>query len=217
MVYGYIRVSTDHQNVENQRFEILDFCKKQAIFVDSWIEEIVSGSVEPKKRELGKLLSGVQKGDLVICSELSRLGRSLFMIMSILNVIMEKGARVWTIKDGYRLGDDIQSKVLAFAFALSAEIERNLISQRTKEALERKKAEGAKLGRPRGAQSRRSKLDGAELAVSVMLMAGTNVNKMAKLYGIHRNTILRFIAAHSLDSKNNIEKVRRECVSYLEE
>ncbi len=80
------------------------------------------------------MLKKVEKGDVIICSELSRLGRNLFMIMEILNICMTKECKVWTIKDNYRLGDDIQSKVLAFAFGLSAEIERNLISQRTKEA-----------------------------------------------------------------------------------
>ena len=209
MVYGYIRVSTDKQTVENQRFEIEEFCRRQGIKIDSWIEETISGTVELGRRELGTLLSRVQKDDLIICSELSRLGRSLFMIMSILNLLMEKGARVWTIKDNYRLGDDIQSKVLAFAFGLSAEIERNLISQRTKEALERRKAEGIKLGRPRGKRSLRSKLDGAELAVSVMLLGGTNINQMAKLYGTHRNTVIRFISKRNLDSKKNLERVRK--------
>lgn len=209
MTYGYIRVSTDKQTVENQRFEIQEFCNKNQLKVDSWIEETISGSVEPSRRELGTLLSLVKKDDLIICSELSRLGRSLFMIMSILNLLMEKGVRVWTIKDNYRLGDDIQSKVLAFAFGLSAEIERNLISQRTKEALERKKSEGIKLGRPLGAQNQHSKLDGAELAVSLMLLAGTNINKIAKLYGTHRSTVKRFIIKRNLNNQENLEKVKK--------
>ena len=135
MIYGYIRVSTDHQTVENQRFEINRFCEKNAIHVDDWIEETISGSKNYTKRLLGRLLRKVHKDDIIICTELSRLGRSLFMIMEILNLCMSRECRVWTIKDNYRLGDDIQSKVLAFAFGLSAEIERNLISQRTKEAL----------------------------------------------------------------------------------
>lgn len=92
MVYGYIRVSTDRQTVENQRFEILRFCKKNSLEVGAWIEETISGTLTPDKRELGRLLSHIRKDDLIICSELSRLGRSLFMIMSILNLIMEKGA-----------------------------------------------------------------------------------------------------------------------------
>ena len=177
MTYGYIRVSTDRQTVENQRFEILNFCGKQGLAVDAWIEETISGTVEVGRRELGKLLEKVGTGDLIVCSELSRLGRSLFMIMSVLNLLMEKGARVWTVKDGYRLGDDIQSKVLAFAFGLSAEIERNLISQRTREALAMRKKKGIVLGRPKGRTSGRSVLDGAELAVSVMLLAGTSMSQ----------------------------------------
>ena len=121
-----------------------------AIFIRGWIEETISGTKNYNKRELGKLLKRVQKDDLIICAELSRLGRNLFMIMEILNICMTKECRVWTIKDNYRLGEGIQSKVLAFAFGLTAEIERNLISQRTKEALARKRAEGVVLGRPKG-------------------------------------------------------------------
>ena len=135
MIYGYIRVSSDKQTVENQRFEINNFCKQNNLSIDGWIEETISGTKAYNKRELGKLLKRVNKDDLIMCAELSRLGRNLFMIMEILNICMTKECRVWTIKDNYRLGDDIQSKVLAFAFGLSAEIERNLISQRTKEAL----------------------------------------------------------------------------------
>ncbi len=206
MTYGYIRVSTDRQTVENQRFEIVEFAKRNSLNIDSWIEETVSGTIRPENRELGRLLDSIQKDDLIICSELSRLGCSLFMIMSILNKLMEKGARVWTIKDGYRLGDDIQSKVLAFAFGLSAEIERNLISQRTKEALERKKAEGQKLGRPKGSLGNTSKLDGAELGATIMLMQGISVNRMAKLYGVHRNTVKKFILAKRLDSVENFRR-----------
>ena len=207
MIYGYIRVSTDKQTVENQRFEILEFAKRNSLILDSWIEETVSGTIRPENRALGKLLDSIQKDDLIICSELSRLGRSLFMIMSILNKLMEKGARIWTIKDGYRLGDDIQSKVLAFAFGLSAEIERNLISQRTKEALERKKAEGQKLGRPKGSTTETSKLDGAEIGATIMLMQGISVNQMAKLYGVHRNTVKKFITSKKLGSRENIERM----------
>lgn len=153
MIYGYIRVSSDKQTVENQRFEINNFCERENLKIDGWIEETISGTKSYSKRELGKLLKQIQKDDLIICAELSRLGRNLFMIMEILNLCMSKECRVWTIKDNYRLGEDIQSKVLAFAFGLSAEIERNLISQRTKEALLRKKAEGVILGRPKGKKS----------------------------------------------------------------
>lgn len=157
-VYGYIRVSSDKQTVENQRYEVTNFAEREGIAIDGWIDEVISGTKNYRKRELGKLLRRVREGDTIICSELSRLGRSLFMIMEILSLCMERGCRVWTVKEGYRLGDDIQSKVLAFAFGLSAEIERNLISQRTKEALARKRAEGVRLGRPVGSRNEVYKL-----------------------------------------------------------
>lgn len=160
MIYGYIRVSTDKQTVENQRFEIDNYCKERNLIVGSWIEETISGTKKIDERKLGKLLSKVKKDDIIICAELSRLGRNMFMIMSILNYCMENEIKVWTIKDGYKLGDDLTSKVLAFAFGLSAEIERNLISQRTKEALARKKVEGVQLGRPKGRKSSYYKLTG---------------------------------------------------------
>lgn len=195
MIYGYIRVSSDKQTVENQRFEIKNFCKRKDIAIDDWIAETISGTKAYNKRELGKLLKHVQKGDLIICAELSRLGRNLFMIMEILNICMTKECRVWTIKDGYRLGDDIQSKVLAFAFGLSAEIERNLISQRTKEALARKKAEGVILGRPKGRASapEKYKLYKKINLIRELLAAGVSKRKIAKICKADRNTLDRFI------------------------
>ncbi|MBQ8422533.1 MAG: master DNA invertase Mpi family serine-type recombinase [Bacteroidales bacterium] len=195
MTYGYIRVSSDKQTVENQRFEINCFCSREKIHVDGWIEETISGTKNYSKRELGKLLRKVQKGDLIICAELSRLGRNLFMIMEILNICMSKECRVWTIKDNYRLGEDIQSKVLAFAFGLSAEIERNLISQRTKEALARKKAEGIVLGRPKGRKTdeKRYKLYPKKNLISELLKAGMSKRKIAKICKVDRNTLCRFV------------------------
>lgn len=195
MIYGYIRVSSDKQTVENQRFEISNFCKRENIKIDGWIEETISGTKAYDKRQLGKLLNKVQEDDLIICAELSRLGRNLFMIMEILNICMTKECRVWTIKDNYRLGDDIQSKVLAFAFGLSAEIERNLISQRTKEALARKKAEGVVLGRPKGKKSspEKYKLSGRETLIRELLAVGVSKRKIAKICKVDRNTLARFI------------------------
>ena len=162
MIYGYIRVSTDKQTLENQRYDINQFCDRNIFVIDKWIEETISGSKKLEERKLGKLLKKMKRDDILICSELSRLGRNLLMIMGILNECMNRDIQVWTIKDNYRLGSDINSKVLAFAFGLSAEIERNLISQRTKEALARKKAEGVILGRPKGRKSTKTKLTGQE-------------------------------------------------------
>ena len=193
MIYGYIRVSSDKQTVENQRFEINNFCTKEALAIDGWIEETISGTKSYNKRELGKLLRRVRKDDLIICAELSRLGRNLFMIMEILNICMSKECRVWTIKDNYRLGEDIQSKVLAFAFGLSAEIERNLISQRTKEALARKKAEGAKLGRVEGSRNHQHKLDDCGDKIQRMLKRGIPKAQIAKKLKVHRCTLYRYL------------------------
>ncbi|WP_024994946.1 master DNA invertase Mpi family serine-type recombinase [Phocaeicola paurosaccharolyticus] len=195
MIYGYIRVSSDKQTVENQRFEINNFCEKENLKIDGWIEETISGTKSYNKRELGRLLKRIQKEDLIISAELSRLGRNLFMIMEILNICMTKDCRVWTIKDNYRLGEDIQSKVLAFAFGLSAEIERNLISQRTKEALARKKSEGIILGRPKGKKNSpdKYKLSGKETLISELLSADVSKRKIAKICRVDRNTLARFI------------------------
>ena len=194
MVYGYIRVSSDKQTVENQRFEINKFCEKQNLSIDDWIEETISGTRNYTKRQLGNLLKKVAKDDIIICSELSRLGRNLFMIMEILNICMTKECRVWTIKDNYRLGDDIQSKVLAFAFGLSAEIERNLISQRTKEALARKKAEGVVLGRPKGSKNKVYKLDGKFEYILRCLSQGMSKTRLSRKLKVSRNTLYLFLA-----------------------
>ena len=195
MVYGYIRVSSDKQTVENQRFEINNFVAREKMRIDGWIEETISGTKSYSKRELGKLLNRVKKDDLIICAELSRLGRNLFMIMEILNICMTKECRVWTIKDNYRLGEDIQSKVLAFAFGLSAEIERNLISQRTKEALARKKSEGIVLGRPKGARTspEKFKLFSKRNLIKELLDAHASKRSIAKICKVDRNTLDRFI------------------------
>jgi len=192
MTYGYIRVSTDKQTVESQRFEIARFCKSQKLKIDKWISETISGTKDPEKRQLGGLLNGASEGDLIICSELSRLGRSFFMIMSILSDCMRRNIKIWTIRDGYRLGDDIQSKVLAFAFGLSAEIERNLISQRTKEALALCKAKGIKLGN-RQVKYKKVKLTGKEKQIRKMLREGKTKAEIARHFGVHRDTVAEFV------------------------
>lgn len=201
MIYGYIRVSSDHQTVENQRFEINRFCQAADIRIDGWIEETISGTTVPSKRRLGRLLQRVGAGDMIVCAELSRLGRSLFMIMEILSLCMQRQVQVWTVKEGYRLGNDIQSKVLAFAFGLSAEIERNLISQRTKEALARRKAEGMTLGRPRGSRTslQANKLYGKDCAIRRMMAQGISLTQIARRLHVDRRTLVRYIARAHLD------------------
>lgn len=207
MNYGYIRVSTDKQDTANQRFEIEQFCKANGMQTDRWMEDNgISGTVDYKKRKIFDILKHAKKGDTIIVCELSRLGRELFMIMEILRHCMDRGINVWTIKEGYRLGDDIQSKVLAFAFGLSAEIERNLISQRTKEALARKKAEGVVLGRPRGRKTAPEKhpLYGKTEYIAHLLENGVSKRQIAKIYKIDRNTLQRYLQDNGISPAREV-------------
>lgn len=198
MIYGYIRVSTNKQTVENQRFEIQQYAQRNNLYIDEWIDETISGTISPRKRNLGKLLKKVKKGDIIICSELSRLGRTMFMIMSILNTLMENGVLVCTVKEGYKLGQDIQSKVLAFAFSISAEIERTLISERTIEALKRRKAEGKKLGRPTGKPNRTYKLSDHEDQIRQWLKEGETKTYIYKTLGVSSATLYSYMKKHNL-------------------
>lgn len=193
MIYAYVRVSTDKQTLENQEFEINNFCEREKISINKWEMETISGTKSFEKRKLGKLLKRLRKGDILICSEISRLGRNLLQIMTILNICLSKDVQVWTIKDNYRLGTDIQSKVLAFAFGLAAEIERNLISQRTKEALARIKASGRKLGRAYGSKNKKHILDGREQMVNELISKGVPKTQIAKIMGVSIFTIYQFL------------------------
>lgn len=164
------------------------------LLIERWIvDDGVSGSKEPEKRKLGKLLKKIKSGDIIICSELSRLGRKLFMIISILEHCMKVGAKVLTVKDGYELGDNVQSKVLAFAFGLVAELEREMISKRTKEALQRIKSQGRSLGRPKGRKNRKHVWNGKEEQISRLLEQGIGKTKTARIIGIGVGSVYAFI------------------------
>lgn len=189
MTYAYIRVSTDKQHTDNQISEIRRFCKANKLVVNEWVVEVISGTKSPNKRKLGKLMENVQEGDLIICTELSRLGRSLIMIMNILQYFLEKNVSVWTIKDGYKLGDDIQSKVLAFAFGLSAEIERKLISERTKQGLQRAKEKGKRIGRVKGKKNTYYKLSQYDAYIKKQLSKGRSKLSLAKELGVTWKTL----------------------------
>lgn len=195
MIYAYIRVSTEKQTIENQRFEINNYCQIRNITLDSYVEEIMSGTIAIHQRKLGVLLQKLQKGDILIISELSRLGRSLLQVMGILNTCIQKEIIIYSIKENFELSDNINSKVLAFAFSLSAEIERQLISQRTKEGLARRKAEGVILGRPKGRQSRIECHPCYEAREKILQWnaKGYSHSYIAKRLGIHRDTLRRWL------------------------
>lgn len=193
-VYGYLRVSTDKQDCDNQKIGVEALAEKLGLPIESWIiDDGVSGTKEPQKRKLGKLLRKIKTGDVIICSELSRLGRKLFMVISILEHCMKIGAKVLTVKDGYELGDNVQSKILAFAFGLVAELEREMISKRTKEALQRRKMNGQAIGRMKGAKNKRHVLDGKEDKIIALLNAGVAKTKIAKDLKISNGTLYDFI------------------------
>jgi len=201
MIYGYLRVSTDNQTVENQRFEINNYCKRNKIKINKWIEETISSRRKLDDRKLGTLIKEVQKGDVIIASELSRLGRNLMEVMGMLNYLLEINAVVKTIKDNYTLGNDIQSKVLAFAFGISAEIERQLISQRTKEALHRAISEGVYIGRPKGSLNKHTKLKGHLTEIKTMLRQGVSKVDISKYFGCYRTTLRRFLISNKCKEK----------------
>lgn len=193
MVIAYIRVSTQEQSYQGQRYEIETWCRQNGISVDKWVEEKVSGMRNVKDRTLGKVIGKMKEGDLLVCTELSRLGRNMMMVMSILNRCSEKNIRIRSIKDNFELSDSLQSKIIAFAFSLAAEIERNLIAERTREALAAKKAEGIKLGRPRGKSRERQRYDHMREYVLRMLEQKRPRREIAKRVGIHPNTLSRYL------------------------
>ena len=193
MIYGYIRTSTDKQNNENQRFEIGQFAKNNNIIIDKWVQETISSKKSLDERKLGHLLKKIKQNDIIIASELSRLGRNLLQVMSILHHCMNIGCQVWTIKDNYRLGTDIQSKVLAFAFGLSAEIERSMISQRTKRCLDRLRAEGKHIGRKKGSKNKITKLSDKDGLIRTLLSQNIQKKQIAKMLKVDYTTLYRFI------------------------
>lgn len=193
MNYAYIRVSTEMQSYEGQHYEIENWCRGRNISIDRWVNETVSGTRDSRRRELGKILRKMKKGDLLVCTELSRLGRNMMMVMSILNQCSQQEIRVYTIKDRFELSDNLNSKIIAFAFSLAAEIERNLISQRTREALAAKKLAGVRLGRPQGPSKKKEKFLQNLPAIHRQLQEGVPLGTIAKKLNIHRNTLSRYL------------------------
>lgn len=192
MITGYIRVSTIKQHPENQRDEIQRYADANGLEVDKWVLEVVSGKKQVKGRKLGGLLRRMKKGDTLIVTEISRLSRSLTDIMGVMGQCVEKGVNVYTTKEKYRFDDSINSKVLCFAFGLVAEIERNLISMRTKEALALRRAEGKSLGRRKGDCPKMELLRQNAEEISRMLEAGQTARHIYTKLGVSKATWQKF-------------------------
>lgn len=193
MIIGYIRVSTGRQNPENQRDEIARYALANNYSIDKWIVEIVSGKTEVKGRRLGSLLRRMKKGDTLIVTEISRLSRSLTDIMAVMGQCVKKGVNIYTTKEKYKFDDSINSKVLCFAFGLVAEIERNLISLRTKEALAARKAEGKSLGRKKGCAPKTNALADQIEVIREMVRSGCSNKEIYQALGVSKSTFYSFM------------------------
>lgn len=198
MIYGYIRKSTEKQSFQHMELEISQYAKRNGFKIDEWVEETISSRKTLNKRQLGQLLERLQGGDILITSELSRISRSVPETFSILQTCLNKSCQVITIKENYHLGNDLQSQVLAFAFGLAAQIERDLISQRTKCSLISKREQGIKLGRPIGASTKRLKLAKNLNCIKDLLSKGLSKSKIARILGVQRMTLARFLTKMEL-------------------
>lgn len=196
---GYLRVSTGEQELEKNKSEILHLANQLNLGQVKFVEEIVSGKVSWKKRKIAEIIEEFKKGDTLIVSELSRLGRSMLECMEILSVAVEKGVRVYAIKGNWTLDSSIQSKIVAMAFSMASEIERDLISQRTKEALRYKKEQGIRLGRPPGPG--KSKLDQYRPEIEALMQNGSTQKFIAKRYGTTEANLHNWLRKNSLQRK----------------
>jgi DNA invertase Pin-like site-specific DNA recombinase len=186
--------------VDNQRLAILDYCNKQNIKVDDWIEVNMSSRRSPAQRRINELLDRLQGGDRLIVAELSRLARSVGQIAVLVDQLLKNEIRLASIKECIELNGkhDIQTKTMITMFSLFSEIERDLISERTKEGLKRAKAEGKLLGRPKGALGK-SKLDGKEKEIKKYLELGVNKTNIARIFGVGWTTLNHFIKTRELN------------------
>ena len=192
MIVAYLRVSTGHQVLDNQSNEICKYADAKGITIDKWVTEVVSGKRKGSERKLGAAIKKMKEGDMLIVTEISRLSRTLMDIMSIMGTLLQKGVNLYSIKDGYSFDNSINSKVLIFAFGLVAEIERNLISLRTKEALELRKLQGVKLGRPKNTLRKMNILIDNISCIVKALERGEAKAKICRRYRISFSTFTRF-------------------------
>ncbi len=193
MIYAYVRVSSEKQTWENQSFAIQEYAAENNITIDKWIEETISTRKSLSKRTLGNLLQTVQAGDIIIVTEISRLGRNLYELANILQDAIDKNVEVISIKQNYHFKNDIQSKIMAYTFGIASEIEREMISTRTKMCLEKLKQQNVKLGRPIGSKNKKLKLDKSSEKIIKYLSQGISQAKIAKMLDVDATTMCRFL------------------------
>lgn len=197
----YLRVSTIDQDIEKNKAAILALANSKVLGHVKFVEEKVSGKISWKKRKIADILETSEKGDNIIVSELSRLGRSMLECMEILSIATQKGINIYAVKGDWQLNNSIQSKIIAMAFSMAAEIERDLISKRTKEALQVKKAAGMTLGRPKGIG--KSKLDQYTVEIRALLNNGSTQTFIAKRYKTTEGNLTHWMKQHGVQKNKN--------------
>ena len=209
-VWCYLRVSSDTQDVNSQKIGIKDFLREKGWSCHRWVlDEGVSGAVDWRKRKLGEVIAEAQKGDVIVFSEISRIARKLVLVLEVIKACTEKGVAIHTVKDRYVMEDTIQSKVLVTVMGLAAEIERDLIRQRTREGLKRVKDGGKTLGRPKGrrAAPESLKMHGTERDIRAMRAKGATSTQIAEALHVSRRTLARYESAHpEFHGKTKMEK-----------
>ncbi len=193
MIYAYVRVSSEKQTRDNQSFAIKEYEKLNNVVIDKWIEETISSRKPLSKRVLGQLLETLQTGDSIIITEISRLARNLYELAAILQHAIDKGVNVISIKENYHFKNDIQSKVMAYTFGIASEIEREMISTRTKMCMAKLKQQNIKLGRPFGAKNKKLKLTKNTEKILKYLSQGVSQAQIAKRFDVDATTMCRFL------------------------
>ena len=196
---AYLRVSTNEQDLSNQKLAILEFAQKEGIKVDEFIETTISTRRKKQQTQLDNAILSLKKGDRLIVSEMSRLGRSLGQVIAVVDKLVKQKIRFIAIKEAIRFEgkQSLQSKVMVTLFALFAEVERDLISERTKEGLAAARAKGKLLGRPKGSLGH-SKLDGREDEIQMLLNKGVSKTAIAKITDVSRTNLIHFIKTRQL-------------------
>lgn len=193
MVIAYLRVSTEKQLIENQRGEIIRFAKTRGLAINKWQAEKVSGTKSKEDRKLESVLRRMKPDDVLIVSEMSRLSRTMLEIMAILNLCIKKQIVLYSVKEGYSFENNMTSKVMGFAFGMAAEIERNLISSRTREALAYRKSQGVILGRPVGSCTQKNVLKENDMLLHQMMSAGVPKIEIARRFGVSKATFYNYL------------------------
>ena len=194
-VYAYIRVSSDKQTCDNQHFSIKEYGIKNNLKIDKYIEETISSKKPLNKRKISYLINNIMiNGDILIITEISRLARNLYELSNILQLTVQKNIKVISIKENYIFQNDLQSKIMAWTFGLSAEIERELISSRTKMSLDKLKEKNIKLGRPIGVKNKNSNFLKYKTKIQKLLNNGITQIKMSKILNISQSSISRYLS-----------------------